>query len=98
MISVRIPILNEERLISHMLPPILSNFDDVIVIDLGSEDGTLRKLKKFKVRVEQHKRLTGKEFTALKNKYSNEILHRYAFWVDGDEIYEQGPLDYLIGS
>lgn len=89
--------MDEEVLIASVLHPVLQVFPQTEVIDLGSKDHTLEIIDRFDVGVNKHNVLAintlskrpaetiGNEYLRIKNLYANR--HDWAFFIDGDEIY-----------
>lgn len=89
-LGVYVTIRNDERLIRPCLTPLMKVFPQVKVIDVGSEDNSLNIIKHLGVPVEEKGVISGREYTDLKNEYGKK--HDWVFWVDSDEIYEEGML------
>ena len=99
-LGVYVSTLNEEVLIEATLRYVVEVFPQVEVIDLGSKDMTLERLKRFNIRVNHHTmpiRTTkhdpinaGTEWTRLKNEYASK--HDWVLFIDGDEVFNKENL------
>jgi|TARA_Y100000389_G_scaffold122952_1_gene120230 glycosyltransferase involved in cell wall biosynthesis len=84
-ILVAILTYNEENNISEVLKDVSENFNNVLVIDNNSSDGTVEKVKKFPVIFVQHRYNLGKSDsmkTAL--EFAKLKKYRYLAFMDGD--------------
>lgn len=101
-LGVYVVACNEENLIKPCVLAVQKVFPQVEVVDLGSTDTTLERLDDVEVAIAQYQgsgedgRLSGKEYTDLKNMYSKR--HQWVFWVDGDEIWPEESLRRLEGN
>ena len=93
-LGVYISSFYEERLIVPCISEVLKVFPQVELIDLGSEDKTLSRVRQhFNIPIHKYKDISGAEWTVLKNEYASK--HDWVFWIDGDEIYDQENLIIL---
>jgi glycosyltransferase involved in cell wall biosynthesis len=84
-ILVAILTYNEENNISEVLKDVSENFNNVLVIDNNSSDGTVEKVKKFPVILVQHRYNLGKSDsmkTAL--EFAKLKKYKYLAFMDGD--------------
>jgi len=82
MISVIIPTYNEENYIGKVLENIPKIVNEVIVVDDGSKDNTIKIIEKYPVTLIKHKKNMGKG-TALKTGIKNASSNILVF-MDGD--------------
>ena len=84
-ILVAVLTYNEENNISEVLKDISKNFNNILVIDNNSSDGTVEKVKKFPVILVQHRYNLGKSDsmkTAL--EFAKIKKYKYLAFMDGD--------------
>jgi glycosyltransferase involved in cell wall biosynthesis len=99
-LGVYVVTLNEENLIEDTLKHVVKVFPQVEVIDLGSNDRTLKCLDRFDIPINQHvlpvKRYKhdpinpSTAYTIIKNQYADK--HDWVFFIDGDEIFNEENL------
>jgi glycosyltransferase involved in cell wall biosynthesis len=89
-LGVYISTRNDENLIEDCIRPIKKFFPQVVVIDVGSEDNTIKNAKNLGVKIHDLGEISKIDYTILKQEYCNR--HDWAFWVDSDEIYPEGSL------
>ncbi len=93
MISVTILVKNGERYLKEVLSA-LDRFDEVIVVDTGSQDKTIEIAKSFK-NVHLHERpLTG--FGPTHNIASSLAKHDWILSIDADEVASQALVDEIL--
>ncbi len=83
-VSVLVPIKNEERNLKQSLP-LLSDFDEVIILDSQSTDASLKLAEQYNVRVEQfywNGQFPKKRNWALRNI---ELRNEWVLFLDADE-------------
>ncbi len=91
-ISVTILVKNAKSTFSECLSA-LQDFDEVIVLDNGSDDGTLDIAKNFaNVKIYQSEFIG---FGALKNLAISYATHDYILSIDSDEILESSTLEQI---
>ncbi|STP10438.1 putative two-domain glycosyltransferase [Helicobacter cinaedi] len=91
-ISVTILVKNAQSTFSECLSALV-DFDEVIVLDNGSDDGTLDIAKKFaNVKIYQSEFIG---FGALKNLAISYATHEWILSVDSDEILESSTLEQI---
>jgi len=84
-ILVAVLTYNEENNISEVLKDVSKNFNNILVIDNNSSDGTVEKVKKFPVILVQHRYNLGKSDsmkTAL--EFAKLKKYKYLAFMDGD--------------
>lgn len=84
-ILVAVLTYNEENNISEVLKDVSENFNNILVIDNNSSDGTVEKVKKFPVILVQHRYNLGKSDsmkTAL--EFAKLKKYKYLAFMDGD--------------
>jgi glycosyltransferase involved in cell wall biosynthesis len=89
-LGVYVPTRDDENLIGPCLQALVSRFPELVVLDIGSKDNTIREAKKFGVEIHKIGLISGKEYTELKCEYSKK--HEWVFWIDSDEIYPEESL------
>lgn len=92
-LGVYVCALDEDRFIIDCLKPALEVFPDISVVDLGSTDDTIDKVRSLGVPVFCEKLAHPREFPDVKNKYSDK--HEKVIWIDPDEIYPVDALEKL---
>ena len=89
---------NVEFIIKPCLEHILKVYPDVEVHDFGSEDKTISIIKELGKTPILHGRLNGTDYVKVKEEISCQS--KYAFWIDGDEVWPEENLktiqDYII--
>jgi glycosyltransferase involved in cell wall biosynthesis len=90
-VGVYITVLDDEYNISACVRNVKKVFPRVEVIDLGSRDSTINKVKDLGVPVHEFKKVDGAMFTRIKNEFSEK--HDWVVWIDSDEIYLPGCLE-----
>lgn len=91
-ISVTILVKNAKSTFSECLSALV-DFDEVIVLDNGSDDGTLDIAKKFaNVKIYQSEFIG---FGALKNLAISYATHEWILSIDSDEILESSTLEQI---
>ncbi len=65
----------------------VKDFDEVLVLDGGSTDGTLELLRRYGARIEKQSDAPGKisDFTAVRQRSFELAKHDWIFWIDSDE-------------
>lgn len=82
---------NEEKNIGTLLDSIKGDlFDEIIICDTGSTDGTIDILKKYGVKIEHFKWIN--DFSAARNYAFSKATSDYIMWMDSDDILK--PVDY----
>lgn len=92
-LGVYICALNEDRFILDCIKPALEVFPDLTVIDLGSTDNTIDKVRSQGVSLICEKMNHPSNFPVIKNKHSDK--HEKVIWIDADEIYPVPALEKL---
>lgn len=104
MISVIIPLHNVEKYIGDLLSSLISagfdkKLDEVIIVDDGSTDKTVEKIKDFAQCNEsfQYKLVTQKckGVSNARNTGLNNATKNYVWFVDGDDLLPDGVLTFL---
>jgi len=93
-LSVFVSSKDDEFLIVPCLKALKRYFQDITVVDLGSDDSTVLQAQKLGVKVENHPNLAREDYSALKNSYG--INSKWTFWVDADEVYVDSSLKRLL--
>ena len=90
---------NEEKNISVVLNKICKKFRNVIVVDNNSEDNTLKKIKKYPVKIIHHKFNLGKS-NSMKSAldYAKINKFKYLAFIDGDGQHEISDLENLCSK
>lgn len=86
---------NEDRFVQAAVKPLIEFFgrDKVLVVDMGSEDGTIFKVESMGIKIAKEGSVAEEDFCRIKNSHCEK--NKWAFWVDGDEIYEKSVLDLI---
>ena len=90
---------NEGKKISLVLTNICKKFKNVIVVDNNSEDNTLKKIKKFPVKIIHHKFNLGKS-NSMKSAldYAKINKFKYLAFLDGDGQHKISDLEKLCSK
>lgn len=90
--SVTILAYNSAATVAQTLESV-KDFDEVLVLDGGSTDGTLDIINKFGARLERQSDVPGKifDFTLVRQRSFELAKHDWIFWIDSDE-YVDGRL------
>ena len=90
---------NESKKISLVLTKICKKFKNVIVVDNNSEDNTLKKIKKFPVKIIHHKFNLGKS-SSMKSAldYAKINKFKYLAFIDGDGQHKISDLQNLCSK
>lgn len=83
-LGVYVTAKNDEIYITDVLRPVMEVFPQIVLIDLGSTDGTVGLAKKVGVPTEIRP-CDGTQFTCLLNEFSQR--HDWVVWIDSDEIF-----------
>jgi hypothetical protein len=84
-LGVYVSCRNEEHLIVDCVSHIMRVFPQVEVMDVGSEDESINKVRELGVYVHEMGILGHKAYITEKNRLSDR--HDFVLWVDGDEIW-----------
>ena len=84
-IGVLICAYNEEKHIRKVVNSCLKQIKDVVVVNDGSKDGTLKELKKTKAKIINHEKNKGKGLALQTGfNYANKKKYDYLILMDGD--------------
>jgi len=84
---------DDDIYIQDVIVPIVKAFPQVIIVDLGSKDDTVSKIRETGVKYLVDPCHDGASFTVAMNKYAKR--HDWVFWIDSDEIYAPEPLEVI---
>ena len=96
-ISLTMIVKNEEGNLPHALGSVRGLFDEIIVVDTGSHDGTVQIAREFGARVVHFPWID--DFAAARNAALAHATGDYAFWLDADDVIEppeRTKLDALL--
>jgi len=93
MITAMVLAYNNEELILRVLS-CLWKFDEVIVIDNGSDDETIKIALKMGARVDVYRLL--ENFSERRNEASAMSKNKHVFWLDTDEVINPNIYDELL--
>ena len=99
-ISIIIPVYNSEKFIEKCLDSVVSQKGaelDIIVINDGSTDGTLKILEKYKDNVRVISSETNSGVSSARNKGIPMIQGDYVMFLDADDHLPEGAIDVLTG-
>ncbi|MDQ7815044.1 MAG: glycosyltransferase family 2 protein [Patescibacteria group bacterium] len=94
--SVTVLTYNSAATVAKTLESV-KDFDEVLVLDGGSTDGTLDICKKYGVRIERQSDVPGKifDFTQVRQRSFGLAKHDWIFWIDSDEYVDERLLAEL---
>ncbi len=98
-LGVFISVHNAEYMIKPCIESVRKVFPEVLIVDVGSEDDSVKIAQSLGVDVAKFGRLSGEEYTDLKEEMTTKT--KYAFWTDADEVWPEESLELLqhsIGS
>jgi glycosyltransferase involved in cell wall biosynthesis len=83
-VSLTMIVKNEERNLSHCLESVRGVFDEIIIVDTGSTDGTKAIAREFGAKVLDFPWID--DFSAARNVALTHATGDYAFWLDADDV------------
>lgn len=87
---------NEEKFLAKCLESIKSLVDEIVIVDTGSTDSTIKIAKQFGAKVIEAK--WDNDFSAARNIALNHVTTPWALWIDADEtIPSEGANAYYEG-
>lgn len=92
-ISLCMITLNESKFISTALDNVREYVDEIIVVDGGSIDNTVKIAEKFGAKIFFHK--WNNDFSEQRNNAINHATKEWILFIDADEVYEEQLLDKL---
>lgn len=92
-ISLCMIALNEEKFVGRALKNVASYVDEIIIVDGGSKDKTVKIAKKFGAKIIYHK--WNNNFATQRNVGLKYATKEWIFVIDPDEIQEQKLLESL---
>jgi len=92
-LGVYISVFNAEYLIEPCIKAIQKVFPSPIIVDVGSEDNSTRRAEALGVEVMKCGRLSGEDYTALKEELATK--QKYVFFTDADEVWVKDSLQSI---
>ncbi|MFA6160608.1 MAG: glycosyltransferase family 2 protein [Patescibacteria group bacterium] len=92
-ISLCMIVLNEEKFLKRSLANVAPYVDEIIIVDGGSTDGTLKIAERFKARIIQAP--WKDDFAAQRNIGLRQAKMNWILVIDADEVYEKKLLEEL---
>lgn len=92
-LGVTISLYNAEFMIEPCIKSVRKVFPEFVVLDIGSEDGGPEIARKLGCTVHEMGRMSGEEYTELKEDRSNEF--DYSLWIDADEVWPEHSLENI---
>jgi glycosyltransferase involved in cell wall biosynthesis len=92
-ISLTMIVKNEEANLPHALRSANGLFDEIVVVDTGSQDATIRIAQQFGARVVYFPWID--DFAAARNAALAHATGNYAFWLDADDVIEPSETQKL---
>lgn len=93
-ISVVINTLNSERYLAQVIEEV-KNFDEILVVDLGSTDSTLSIARKAGARIESFDFSDGATLEDARNYSLNCAKYEWVFFVEPNELVTDALIEYL---
>lgn len=93
-ISLCMIVKNEERYLDNCLKSVKEVVDEIIIVDTGSEDGTVEIAKKYTDKVYSHP--WKDSFSEARNHYLNYATGDWIFQIDADEELVQEDIPVLL--
>jgi glycosyltransferase involved in cell wall biosynthesis len=98
-VSLTMIVRNEEQNLPHCLESVAGAFDEIVVVDTGSNDRTVEIAESFGARVFHFAWID--DFAAARNEALAHATGDYAFWLDADDVVEareRVKLQALLGG
>ncbi|MFN0150899.1 MAG: glycosyltransferase [bacterium] len=83
LLALSMIVRNEEANLKRLLPPIAGGFDEIVVADTGSTDGTVAYLESLGVTVVHEP--WSDDFAAARNASLGSVTARWVLWLDADD-------------
>lgn len=98
-VSAVLIVRNEERCILRCLQSVLPEFDEIIIVDTGSEDATVELIQSLEnEKIKLYCRTWTNSFADARNYALEHVTKEWAFFIDADEyldLHELSVKDYL---
>ncbi len=98
-VSLTMIVRNEQENLPHALGSVAGLFDEIVMVDTGSEDRTREIAREFGARVFDF--VWVDDFAAARNAALARATGDYAFWLDADDVIDppqRARLEQLIGD
>jgi glycosyltransferase involved in cell wall biosynthesis len=92
-VSLCMIVKNEEANLADCLAPVAPLFDEIVVVDTGSTDGTKECARRLGAKV--HDFAWVDSFAAARNETLRHATGKWIFWLDGDERLDEANLQKL---
>ena len=92
-LSVCMIVKNEEKILEKTLPNLSKFADEIILVDTGSNDGTLSAAKKFGAKIYHFAWIN--DFSAARNESLKHAAGDWILWIDADEFMTEEDLKTL---
>ena len=94
-ISLTMIVKNEQKNLPHCLTSVAGVFDEIVVVDTGSDDDTIEIARSFGAKVFEFPWVDS--FSAARNNALEHATGDYAFWLDADDVVEPAERAKLQG-
>ncbi|GIX07152.1 MAG: hypothetical protein KatS3mg115_1555 [Candidatus Poribacteria bacterium] len=92
-LSLIMIVKNEAHNLPELLEPIHDKFDEIVVVDTGSTDGTPEVARRYGAKVFFFEWID--DFSAARNESIRRATGDWLFWLDGDDRLERDQVDIL---
>lgn len=93
-ISLCIIVKNEEDVIERCLKSVNGCFDEIIIVDTGSDDNTKKICEKYTDKIYDF--CWSDDFSKARNFAFSKAKSEYLFWLDADDVIEKNELEKII--
>ena len=95
-VSLTMIVRNEEDNLPHALESVREVFDEIVIVDTGSNDRTMEIARSFGAKVFEFAWID--DFAAARNEALAHATGDYAFWLDADDVVDPAAREKLEGT
>ena len=92
-VSLNMIVRNEENNLAHCLESVRDVFDEIVIVDTGSQDRTIEIAQSFGAKVFEFTWID--DFAAARNEALAHATGDFVFWLDADDVVEPAERDKL---